>query len=88
MKIEGELTYANANTRWQALAREAVGATEIDCSGVTRLDSAGLAVLTSLRGNHLDEGNSGGSVPTRRLIHPTPEIARLATAYDVAALFE
>ncbi len=87
MKIEGELTYANANARWQALAREAVGVAEIDCSGVTRLDSAGLAVLTSLRSDHL-EGKSGGSVPTRRLIHPTPDIVRLATAYDVAALFE
>jgi ABC-type transporter Mla MlaB component len=87
MRIEGELTYANANERWQALSREAANATEIDCSGVTRVDSAGLAVLTALRSANPD-GTTGGSANARRLIHATPEILRLATAYDVAALFE
>ena len=86
MKVEGELTYANANARWQALSREALSATDIDCSGVTRIDSAGLALLTALRGVH-DEGKPGGSANARRLIHATPEIRRLATAYVVAALF-
>ena len=85
MKISGELTYANANARWQALARDVSSAAEIDVSGVTKIDSAGLALLTALCGHH--EGNIGGSAPARRLIHATPEINRLATAYDVAELF-
>jgi ABC-type transporter Mla MlaB component len=85
MRIDGDLTYANANTRWQALAREVASSTEIDCSGVTKIDSAGLALLTALCAHH--EGNNGGSAPARRLIHATPEIKRLATAYDVATLF-
>lgn len=84
MKIDGELTYANANARWQALARDIASATEIDVSGVTKIDSAGLALLTALRGHH--EGKPGGSAVARRLIHATPEIRRLATAYDVAEL--
>jgi ABC-type transporter Mla MlaB component len=86
MKIEGELTYANANARWHSLARESAASTEIDCSGVTKIDSAGLALLTALRSHN--EGNLGGSATARRLIHSTPEIKRLATAYDVATLFE
>lgn len=85
MKIEGELTYANANARWQALSREAIAAREIDCSGVTHIDSAGLALLTALLRADT-EGNLGGA-STRRLIHATPEIRRLARAYDVDALF-
>jgi ABC-type transporter Mla MlaB component len=85
MKIDGELTYANANARWQALSRDVLAAPEIDVSAVTKIDSAGLALLTALRGHR--EGNIGGSAPARRLIHPTPEIMRLATAYDVAELF-
>jgi ABC-type transporter Mla MlaB component len=92
MRIEGELTYANANERWNALTRELAGdaAThEIDVSGVTRLDSAGLALLTALRAYDpvSKEGKSGGSANARRLIHATPDILRLATAYDVAELF-
>jgi ABC-type transporter Mla MlaB component len=85
MKIEGDLTYANANARWQTLAREVASSSEIDCSGVTKIDSAGLALLTALSAHH--EGKNGGSAPARRLIHATPEIRRLATAYDVAELF-
>lgn len=90
MKIQGELTYANANERWQALSREARNVVDIDCSGVTRIDSAGLAVLTALRGviTETAKGNPGGSANARRLIHATPEIRRLATAYDVAALLD
>lgn len=86
MKIEGTLTYANANERWQAIVREASSASEIDLSGVTKLDSAGLALLTALRA-YPPEGKNGGSAPARRLIHATPEIHRLAMAYDVAELF-
>jgi ABC-type transporter Mla MlaB component len=85
MKIEGDLTYANANARWQTLAREVASSLEIDCSGVTKIDSAGLALLTALRAHH--EGKNGGSAPARRLIHATPELKRLAVAYDVAELF-
>lgn len=85
MKIEGDLTYANANERWIALSREVASVDEIDVSGVTKIDSAGLALLTALRA--LNEGNSGGSAVARRLIHATPDIRRLATAYDVAELF-
>jgi ABC-type transporter Mla MlaB component len=86
MKIEGELTYANANARWQALTRELNSSTDIDLSGVTKLDSAGLAMLTALRA-YVQEGKDGGSAPARRLIHATPDIRRLALAYDVAELF-
>ncbi len=85
MKVEGDLTYANANARWLELSREVVSHTEIDVSAVAKIDSAGLAVLTALRA-HQEEKN-GGSAPARRLIHPTPGILRLATAYDVAELF-
>jgi ABC-type transporter Mla MlaB component len=93
LRIEGELTYANANARWTALVREfasaAESATEIDLSGVTRLDSAGLALLTALRAYRGEPSNGapGGSAIARRLIHATPEVRRLATAYDVAELF-
>ncbi len=86
MRIEGELTYATAGARWQVLVGEINSSTEIDVSGVTKLDSAGLALLTALRA-YKAEGKDGGSAPARRLIHATPEIRRLATAYDVAALF-
>ena len=86
MTIDGELTYANANARWHVLAREALSAAEINCAGITKIDSAGLALLTALR-SYSDRGHSGGA-DVRRLIHATPEIKRLAAAYDVAALFE
>lgn len=92
MRIEGDLTYANANERWQSLLGEVASATEIDVSGVTKIDSAGLALLTALRGyqrgSHGMGRESGGSAPARRLIHATPEIRRLATAYDIAALLD
>jgi ABC-type transporter Mla MlaB component len=86
VRIEGELTYANANARWSTLAGEVLSVAEIDVSGVTKLDSAGLALLTALRG-HQAEGKNGGGAPARRLIHATPDIHRLALAYDVAELF-
>jgi ABC-type transporter Mla MlaB component len=89
MKIDGELTYANANARWQSLVRDVASSTTIDVSGVTKIDSAGLALLTALRGyQDAIHGRSGGSAAARRLIHATPEIRRLATAYDVAALLD
>jgi ABC-type transporter Mla MlaB component len=89
LRIDGELTYANANVRWLALTRELGDATDIDISAVTRVDSAGLALLTALRAydSTNTDRKSGGSANARRLIHATPDIRRLATAYDVAELF-
>jgi ABC-type transporter Mla MlaB component len=91
LRVEGDLTYGNANERWLALTPELANVADIDVSGVSRIDSAGLALLTALRRYDCDadvtKGKSGGSAQARRLIHATPDIRRLATAYDVAELF-
>jgi ABC-type transporter Mla MlaB component len=91
LRIEGDLTYATANGEWLRLTPELTNIVDIDASGVSRIDSAGLALLTALRRHDSQadttKGKSGGSARARRLIHATPDIRRLATAYDVAELF-
>ena len=78
MQLAGALTFAHVHEVWEASAATAVGATAIDVSGVTQVDSAGLALISALKrkaGTHC------------RVIGLTPKLATLASAYDVDALF-
>jgi hypothetical protein len=99
MRIEGALTLATVSQRWPELEASAQSVSEIDLSGLTEFDSAGLACLTAL--------TRRGSVPSKAqdapaAIAPLPMIARaplkvrgasakvlaLASTYDVAGLFD
>lgn len=78
MQLIGELTLANVHQVWASVEGDTVGAAEIDVSAVTRVDSAGLALITALR-------RKAG--PQCRLTGFTPDLKVLAAAYDVEALF-
>ncbi len=78
MQLTGELTLANVHEIWAGASVDVIGATEIDVSAVTRVDSAGLALITALR-------RKAGSQCT--LTGFTPDLRVLAAAYDVEALF-
>lgn len=78
MHIAGELTFANAHQVWEAFAPEAAGQATLDVSGVTQVDSAGLAVISALK------RKAGAQC---RVVGLTSKLATLASAYDVEALF-
>ena len=78
MKLTGALTVANAHEIWAVFAPSAEGNASIDVSGVTQVDSAGLALLSALK------RKAGAQC---RVIGLTPKLAALASAYDVEALF-
>ncbi|MBC7709665.1 MAG: STAS domain-containing protein [Rhizobacter sp.] len=78
MKLTGALTFANAHEVWAVLAPSAEGKASIDVSGVTQVDSAGLALLSALK------RRAGAQC---QVIGLTPKLATLASAYDVEALF-
>jgi len=78
MRLEGTLTLANAHEVWERVAAEVIGATEINVSAVTTVDSAGLALITALR-------RKAG--PQCKVEGFTPDLGVLAAAYDVEALF-
>ena len=78
MQLVGELTFANVPTVWGHFAPEAAGKATIDVSGVTEVDSAGLALISALR-------RAAG--PQCRVLGFTSKLATLASAYDVEALF-
>ena len=78
MQLSGELTFANAHEVWEVFAPTSAGMTTIDVSGVTQVDSAGLALISALKrkaGAHC------------KVVGLTPKLATLASAYDVEALF-
>jgi ABC-type transporter Mla MlaB component len=78
MQLAGTLTLANAHEVWESVSPGAEGASEIDVSGVTSVDSAGLALITALR-------RTAG--PQCRVVGFTAALKVLADAYDVEALF-
>ena len=78
MQLSGALSFANAHAVWEVFAPSAAGVSTIDVSGVTDVDSAGLALISALRRK---------SGPACRVIGLTPKLATLASAYDVEALF-
>ena len=78
MQLSGPLTFANAHDVWQQSAPAAAGNPSIDVSGVTEVDSAGLALISALR------RKAGPQCVVTGL---TPKLATLASAYDVEALF-
>ncbi len=78
MELTGALTFANAHDVWEVIAPTAAGATSIDVSGVTQVDSAGLALISALK-------RKAGVQCS--VIGFTPKLATLASAYDVEALF-
>lgn len=78
MQLTGALTFANAHEVWAVFAPTAAGTASIDVSGVTQVDSAGLALISALKRK---AGAQCGVVGL------TPKLATLASAYDVEALF-
>ncbi len=78
MQLTGALTFANAHEVWEVFAPAAAGTASIDVSGVTQLDSAGLALISALK-------RKAGVQCS--VVGMTPKLATLASAYDVEALF-
>lgn len=78
MQLTGELTLANAHDVWAQVDGGIVGASEIDVAAVTKVDSAGLALITALR------RKAGAQC---KIVGFTPDLKVLAAAYDVEALF-
>jgi phospholipid transport system transporter-binding protein len=78
MKPTGALTFANAHELWESLVPSAPGSETIDVSGVTQVDSAGLALISALK-------RKAGT--QCRVVGLTPKLVALASAYDVEALF-
>ena len=78
MELAGALTFANVHEVWAVYAPSAEGNASIDVSGVTQVDSAGLALISALK------RKAGGQC---RVIGLTPKLATLASAYDIEALF-
>jgi hypothetical protein len=99
MRIEGALTLATVSQRWPELEAAAQSVSEIDLSGLTEFDSAGLACLTALT----RQGSSPRPAPDApAAIAPSLLVARvplkvrgasakvlaLASTYDVEGLFD
>jgi phospholipid transport system transporter-binding protein len=78
MQLTGPLTFANAHAVWDSVAPTASGAVRLDVSGVTQVDSAGLALITALK------RCAGPQCVVEGL---SAKLAALASAYDVEALF-
>ena len=78
MQLTGALTFANARAAWDVFAPSATGTETIDVSGVTQVDSAGLALISALK------RKAGVQC---RVVGFTPKLAALASAYDVEPLF-
>mgnify|MGYP000692189413 CR=1 FL=1 len=78
MQLAGALTFANVHEVWAVAAPSAEGHASIDVSGVTQVDSAGLALISALK------RKAGAQC---RVIGLTPKLATLASAYDIEALF-
>jgi ABC-type transporter Mla MlaB component len=78
MRLTGELTLANAHEVWERVDGDIVGVSQIDVTAVTKVDSAGLALITALR-------RKAG--PQCKIVGFTPDLKVLAAAYDVEALF-
>ena len=78
MQLSGALTFGNARASWADFAPNAAGAASIDVSGVTEIDSAGLALISALK------RKAGAEC---RVVGVPPKFATLAAAYGVEALF-
>ena len=78
MQLTGEITFASAHSVWDNFAPAAAGDQVIDVSGVTQVDSAGLALISALK------RKAGAQC---RVVGLPAKLATLASAYDVEALF-
>ncbi len=78
MQLTGPITFANAHSVWDAFEPTAAGTATIDVSGVTQVDSAGLALITALK------RKAGAQC---RVVGLTSKLAALADAYGIEALF-
>lgn len=78
MQLVGSLTFANVHEAWEVFAPSAAGTESIDVSGVTEVDSAGLALISALKRKAGEQC---------RVVGLTAKLATLASAYDVEALF-
>jgi ABC-type transporter Mla MlaB component len=99
VRIDGALTLATVGERWPELAAASRTASEIDLSGLTEFDSAGLACLTALKRERpspewvrrdpeqLAEAERTRKVPLK-LRGASPKVLALASTYDVKALFD
>ena len=78
MQLTGPITFANAQSVWETFASTAAGKATIEVSGVTQVDSAGLALITALK-------RKAG--PQCRVVGLTSKLAALADAYGIEVLF-
>jgi phospholipid transport system transporter-binding protein len=78
MQLTGAITFANAHAVWDVFAPTAAGQASIDVSGVTQVDSAGLALISALKRR---------AGPGCRVVGLSSKLGALASAYDVEALF-
>jgi anti-anti-sigma regulatory factor len=80
MKIEGELTIYRVDELAAALREEAArdAALELDLSGVTEFEGAGVQLLLSAR----------KSAPGLRVVRPSPAVLEVFELLDLAAQFE
>jgi STAS domain len=99
MRIDGALTLATVSQRWPVLSVDANTATEIDLSGLTEFDSAGLACLTALKRQppspqwvqHDPAAAEQALDATRqplKVLGASAKVLALASTYDVAGLFD
>ncbi len=86
MRVDGALTLATVSQRWPELTVAAQSASEIDLSGLTDFDSAGLACLTALKREWATDQQS--SHTPLKLRGASPKVLALASTYDVKALFD
>ena len=80
LKLRGPLGFATARAGLASLADRLSGVREIDLSGVTHADSAGLALLLEC----LKRAPAG----QLRFGSPPPQLLALARAMGLASLFE
>ena len=86
MRIDGALTLATVSQRWPELSAASRAATEIDLSGLTEFDSAGLACLTALKREWATDQQP--SHAPLKLHGASPKVLALASTYDVMELFD
>ena len=79
LKLDGELDQDLLNPLWDKRHEVMQGVTLIDLSGVTRVDTAGIAMLVHL----VDEGKKQGAKPT--LSGASDNVITLAQLYNLPA---
>ncbi|MEV4510072.1 STAS domain-containing protein [Dactylosporangium sp. NPDC049525] len=85
LELDGELTIAVAaeqQARLRAFLQQAAGAFEIDLSGVTELDTAGLQLLLAARREAAQRGAALTFLSPSRAVHDVFVTAHLALELD------